>query len=69
MKATDWETNYGRRWQDIARDIEQERDPIRIRTLARELNETMLSEERTRVVQKLSRPRSPEGVAAPAQLA
>jgi len=64
MKAADLGTDPGRSWQDIARDIEQERNPIRIRTLARELNETMLSEERMRVVQKLGRCRSSERVAA-----
>ena len=64
MKTADLGTDLGRSWQDIARDIEQERDPIRIRTLARELNETMLGEERMRVVQKLRRSGSPERVAA-----
>jgi hypothetical protein len=40
-------------WQDIVRDVEQETDPVRIRTLAHELNEAMLDDQRKRVQQKL----------------
>jgi len=42
MKNADLGTSLGRSWQEIAQDIERERNPIRIRTLAHELNETML---------------------------
>jgi hypothetical protein len=41
-----------KKWQDIARDIEQEESPLKIRALARELSEAMLSEERQRVAQR-----------------
>jgi hypothetical protein len=64
METASLGTNVGRRWQEIAQDIEQERNPARIRTLTHELNETMLREERMRVVQKMRTPRSPERVAA-----
>ena len=40
-------------WQEIIRDVEQERDSTRIRALAHELNEAMLAEERKRVEQRL----------------
>lgn len=40
-------------WQDIVREVEQETNPTRIRTLARELNEAMLREHRKKVAQKL----------------
>lgn len=40
-------------WQDIVREVEQEANPTRIRTLARELNEAMLREQRSKVAQKL----------------
>jgi hypothetical protein len=62
MKTAGLGTDLVRTWQDIARDIEQERSPIRIRILARELNDMMLSEERMRVVQRLRTVRSPERV-------
>lgn len=64
MKTAGLGTDLGRNWQDIARDIEQERNPLRIRALAHELNETMLSEERMRVVLKIRRSSRPERVAA-----
>jgi len=40
-------------WQDIARDIEQEESPLKIRALAHELNEAMLDEERRKVAQRV----------------
>jgi hypothetical protein len=42
-----------KKWQDIAREIEQEESPLKIRTLAHELNEAMLSEERRKVAQRI----------------
>ena len=42
-------------WQDIVREVEQEANPTRIRTLAHELNEAMLREQRSKVAQKLER--------------
>ena len=42
-----------KKWQDIARDIEQEESPLKIRALAHELNEAMLNEERRKVAQKM----------------
>jgi hypothetical protein len=43
-------------WQDIARDIEQERSPLKIRALAHELNEAMPDEERRKVAQRIESP-------------
>jgi hypothetical protein len=40
-------------WQDIVREVEQEANPTRIRTLASELNEAMLREQRRKIAQKL----------------
>ena len=42
-----------KKWQDIARDIEQEESPLKIRALAHELNEAMLNEERRKVAQRI----------------
>ena len=42
-----------KKWQDIARDIEQEDSPLKIRALARELMEAMLNEERRKVAQRI----------------
>ena len=42
-----------KKWQDIARDIEQEESPVKIRALAHELNEAMLNEERRKVAQRI----------------
>lgn len=42
-----------KRWQEIARDVEQEHNPDKIRALARELNEAMLIEEREKTQRKL----------------
>ena len=42
-----------RTWQAIVCEVEHEEDPLRIRTLARELNEAMLVEERMRVARRL----------------
>ncbi len=42
-----------KRWQEIARDVEQEHNPAKIRALARELNEAMLFEEREKARRKL----------------
>ncbi len=40
-------------WKDIVREVELEANPTRIRTLAHELNEAMLREQRRKVAQKL----------------
>jgi hypothetical protein len=40
-------------WQDIVREVEQEANPTRIRTLASELNEAMLREQRRKIAQRL----------------
>ena len=45
-----------KKWQEIARDIEQEKSPLKIRALAHELNEAMLSEERQKVAQRIQSP-------------
>ena len=42
-----------RTWQAIVCEVEHEEDPLRIRTLARELNEAMLVEPRMRVARRL----------------
>ena len=42
-----------KKWQEIARDIEQEESPLKIRALAHELNEAMLNEERRKVAQRI----------------
>jgi hypothetical protein len=42
-----------RTWQDIVSEVEHEEDPLRVRALARELNEAMLIEERMRVARRL----------------
>lgn len=42
-----------KKWQDIARDIEREESPLKIRALAHELNEAMLNEERRKVAQRI----------------
>jgi hypothetical protein len=53
MKAEALSSRLAKSWHDIVRDVEQEKDPLRIRDLARQLNEAMLSEERKKVEQKL----------------
>jgi hypothetical protein len=53
MKAEALSSRPAKSWHDIVRDVEQEKDPLRIRDLARQLNEAMLSEERSKVEQKL----------------
>jgi hypothetical protein len=45
-----------RTWQEIVCEVEHEEDPLRVRTLARELNEAMLVEERMRVAHRLRAP-------------
>jgi len=42
-----------KKWQDIARDIEQEESPLKIRALAHELNEAMRNEQRREVAQRI----------------
>ncbi len=42
-----------KRWQEIARDVEEEQNPDKIRALARELNEAMLIEERQKAQRRL----------------
>jgi hypothetical protein len=53
MRADRLDGGKTKRWQDIVRDVEQEQNPLIIRTLAHELNEAMLAEERKKVEQKL----------------
>jgi hypothetical protein len=38
-----------RSWQEIAREVTQEQDPIKVRKLSAELNQAMLDEERRKV--------------------
>ena len=38
-----------RTWQEIAREVTQEHDPAKVRTLSAELNQAMLEEERRKV--------------------
>jgi hypothetical protein len=42
-----------RNWQDVVRDVERETNPVRLRALAHELNEAMLTEEREKVEQRI----------------
>jgi hypothetical protein len=42
-----------RTWQDIICEVEHEEELLRVRALARELNEAMLVEERMRVARRL----------------
>jgi len=42
-----------KKWQDIAREIELEESPLKIRALAHELNEAMLNEERRKMAQRI----------------
>jgi hypothetical protein len=42
MKADAWSCRLAKSWHDIVRDGEQERNPLRIRALAHELNEAIL---------------------------
>jgi hypothetical protein len=52
-----------RTWQDIVCEVEHEEDPLRVRALARELNEAMLGEERVRVAHRLRALSAPQTVA------
>jgi hypothetical protein len=38
-----------RSWQEIAREVTQEQDPVKVRKLSAELNQAMLDEERRKV--------------------
>jgi hypothetical protein len=38
-----------RSWQEIAREVTQEQDPVKVRKLSAELNQAMLDEERLKV--------------------
>jgi hypothetical protein len=53
MTSGSFSSGPSRTWQDIAFEVEQEENPLRVRALARELNEAMLMEERRRVGQRL----------------
>lgn len=51
-----------RRWEHFARQIEEERSPLRIAELAKELNEAMLAEERERVRNRLKTAPQAKGI-------
>ena len=50
-----------RPWREIARELQDERNPEKITKLCVELNESMLGEEREKVAEMLTRYRTKKG--------
>jgi hypothetical protein len=47
-------------WQDIAREVTQEKDPVKLLELTKELNDAMVAEEREKVLIRLGRKLRPK---------
>jgi hypothetical protein len=54
-----------RLWQDIARDVTREQDPVKLLELSKELNDSMVAEEREKVLIRLGHKLKPKPTTTP----